>query len=78
MENGKFAGFVIYGAMRTGSNYLVSLLNQFDGMVCHGEAFNPSFVGLREDYYKTFGMTREEPAKRDVECKWILQGISLQ
>lgn len=67
MENDKFAGFVIYGAMRTGSNYLVSLLNQFEGVVCHGEAFNPGFVGLREDYYGKFGLTRDEPAKRDAD-----------
>jgi FkbM family methyltransferase len=58
-------GFVIYGSMRTGSNYLVSLLNQFPGIVCHGEAFNPAFVGLRDDYYRMLAITREETTKRD-------------
>lgn len=75
MENGKFAGFVIYGAMRTGSNYLVSLLNQFDGMVCHGEAFNPGFVGLREDYFEKFGMKREEPANRDADLNGFYERL---
>jgi FkbM family methyltransferase len=67
MEENTPTGFVIYGAMRTGSNYLVSLLNQFEGVVCHGEAFNPGFVGLREDYYAKLEMTREDPAKRDAD-----------
>lgn len=58
-------GFVVYGSMRTGSNYLVSLLNQLPGIVCHGEAFNPAFVGLRDDYYSMLAITREETAKRD-------------
>ena len=75
MENGKFAGFVIYGAMRTGSNYLVSLFNQFDGMVCHGEAFNPGFVGLREDYFEKFGMKREEPANRDADLNGFYERL---
>lgn len=59
--------FVIYGAMRTGSNYLVSLLNQFPDIVCHGEVFNPGFVGLREDYHERFGIARHETEKRDVD-----------
>ena len=59
--------FVIYGAMRTGSNYLVSLLNQFPSVVCHGEAFNPGFVGLREDYHEKLGIGRDEPQHRDAD-----------
>jgi FkbM family methyltransferase len=58
-------GFVIYGGMRTGSNLLVSLLNQFPDVVCHGEAFNPGFVGLREDYYSKFKLDRSNCKKRD-------------
>lgn len=63
----KPTGFVIYGAMRTGSNFLVSLLNQFPDVVCHGEAFNPAFVGLREDYYERLEMARDETAKREAD-----------
>ena len=36
--------FVIIGAMRTGSNLLQDYLNQCEGMKCHGELFNPSFI----------------------------------
>ncbi len=31
--------------MRTGSNFLEANLNAFDGFECHGEAFNPHFIG---------------------------------
>lgn len=31
--------------MRTGSNFLESNLNAFPDLVCHGEAFNPHFIG---------------------------------
>jgi hypothetical protein len=31
--------------MRTGSNFLETNLNALDGVTCHGEAFNPSFIG---------------------------------
>jgi LPS sulfotransferase NodH len=60
-----YKGLVIYGTMHTGSNYLVSLLNQFEGIVCHGEVFNPAFVGLREDYHQKLGIMRSDTAVRD-------------
>lgn len=41
----KFDYFVIFAEMRTGSNYLEANINHFDGLTCHGEAFNPSFIG---------------------------------
>ena len=75
MKPSKPSGFVIYGAMRTGSNFLVSILNQFPGVVCHGEAFNPGFVGLREDYYEKFGLTREEPQKRYADVAGFYERI---
>lgn len=31
--------------MRTGSNFLEANLNALDGVICHGEAFNPHFIG---------------------------------
>lgn len=37
--------FVIFAEMRTGSNFLEANLNAFRGLRCHGEAFNPHFVG---------------------------------
>jgi LPS sulfotransferase NodH len=44
---GGFDSFVILGAMRTGSNLLEELLGSYPGIVCHGELFNPAFVGRR-------------------------------
>lgn len=41
----RFRYFVVLAEMRTGSNLLETCLNQFEGMVCHGEAFNPHFIG---------------------------------
>ncbi|SMX33727.1 sulfotransferase family 2 domain-containing protein [Maliponia aquimaris] len=41
----KFDCFVIFAEMRTGSNFLEANLNAFDGLTCHGEAFNPHFIG---------------------------------
>ena len=37
--------FAIFGTMRSGSNLLEQSLNQFSGITCHGELFNPSFIG---------------------------------
>ncbi len=40
-----FDYFIVLAEMRTGSNFLEANLNTLDGVTCHGEAFNPSFVG---------------------------------
>ena len=40
-----FDSFVVFAAMRTGSNFLEANLNAIPGVACHGEAFNPYFVG---------------------------------
>ena len=40
-----FEYFVVFAEMRTGSNFLESNLNSFDDLSCHGEAFNPYFIG---------------------------------
>ena len=40
-----FDSFVVFAEMRTGSNFLEANLNAFDGLKCHGEAFNPHFIG---------------------------------
>ncbi len=41
----QFDYFVVLAEMRTGSNLLESNLNAFQGFDCHGEAFNPAFIG---------------------------------
>lgn len=35
----------MFAAMRTGSNFLEANLNALPGVTCHGEAFNPVFIG---------------------------------
>jgi len=45
MSSAGFKYFAIFGAMRTGSNLLERNLGQYDGITCHGELFNPAFIG---------------------------------
>lgn len=45
MPTASFDYFVVFAEMRTGSNFLETNLNAFDGLACHGEAFNPHFIG---------------------------------
>jgi LPS sulfotransferase NodH len=40
-----FDYFIVCAEMRTGSNFLETNLNAIDGISCHGEAFNPHFIG---------------------------------
>ena len=40
-----FDYFVVFAEMRTGSNFLEANLNAMPGVSCHGEAFNPHFIG---------------------------------
>lgn len=42
---GRFHSFVVFAEMRTGSNFLEANLNAIPGLLCHGEAFNPYFIG---------------------------------
>lgn len=53
-----FRSFVLLGAMRTGSNLLEQNLNAVPGISCHGELFNPAFVGYPEGD-PPFGLTRD-------------------
>lgn len=42
---GSFDYFVIFAEMRTGSNFLEENLNDYPGIQCFGEVFNPHFIG---------------------------------
>lgn len=46
----------MFAEMRTGSNFLEANLNALDGVTCHGEAFNPHFIG-KKDQTELFGIT---------------------
>lgn len=55
---GQFSSFVILGAMRTGSNFLESSLNEAEGLTSYGEVFNPAFIG-KVKAEEFFGYTKE-------------------
>lgn len=67
----RFDCFVVFAEMRTGSNFLEANLNAFDGITCHGEAFNPHFIGYpnSEDI---LGISQQE---RDVNPARLLGQI---
>ena len=56
----RFDLFAIFAEMRTGSNLLEASLNGVPGVTCHGEAFNPHFIG----YPKTEAMLGVTMARR--------------
>jgi len=58
----KFRYFTILGSMRSGSNLLEQSLNQFDDIICHGELFNPAFIGGPKNK-TTFGFSLAEREK---------------
>lgn len=53
-----FDYFVLFAEMRTGSNFLEVNLNEIDGLTCHGEAFNPAFIGF-PNRSELLGVTRD-------------------
>jgi LPS sulfotransferase NodH len=44
----RFDAFVLLAGMRTGSNFLEANLNALPGITCHGELFNPHFIGSKD------------------------------
>ena len=69
--SGKFDYFVIFAEMRTGSNFLEANLNQFDDIECHGEAFNPHFIGY-PNQAEVLGVTQ---AMRDADPQRLIDTI---
>lgn len=61
-----FDYFIVLAEMRTGSNLLEANINMLDGVTCHGEAFNPSFVGYPK-IDALLGMNREDREKDPLE-----------
>ncbi|GHA48571.1 hypothetical protein GCM10008927_12080 [Amylibacter ulvae] len=61
MADGKFKYFVLLAEMRTGSNLFESHINGYDELSCHGELFNPGFVGypLKDSVVEMDLKTRE-------------------
>lgn len=67
----RFDSFVVFAEMRTGSNFLETNLNAFQGITCHGEAFNPHFIG----YPNTTDILGIDQATRDRDPAVLLKAI---
>lgn len=67
----RFSSFVVFAEMRTGSNFLEANLNAFAGISCHGEAFNPHFIG----YPSSTNILGVDQATRDLEPMALLRAI---
>ena len=66
-----FDYFVVFAEMRTGSNFLETNINIFDGLTCHGEAFNPHFIGYPQSD-NILGVTQKE---RDADPQKLVDQI---
>ncbi len=71
---GPFDCFIIFAEMRTGSNFLESNLDQFPGLHCYGEAFNPYFM-VTPQTDDLFGMTL---AMRDADPMLLLERMKAE
>ncbi|QPH55852.1 nodulation protein NodH [Pontivivens ytuae] len=67
----RFRFFTIFGVMRTGSNLLQRTLDQFPDLLCHGELFNPAFIGRVKDD-EAFGFTI---ARRDADPDGLIDAV---
>lgn len=56
---GSFKYFVLLANMRTGSNLFEQNIQLFDGFSCHGELFNPHFIGF-PNVTDAFGVSMTE------------------
>lgn len=70
----RFDSFVVFAEMRTGSNFLEANLNAFAGIKCHGEAFNPHFIG----YPNTTQILGVDQAARDSDPGALLRAIKYE
>lgn len=66
-----FDYFILLAEMRTGSNLLEANINMLDGVSCHGEAFNPSFVG----HPKTEALLEIDYEARETDPHALLEKI---
>ena len=67
----KYDYFILFAEMRTGSNFLESNLNLFDGVACLGEAFNPHFIGY-PDSDDVLGVTQ---AQRERDPQTLIDAV---
>src|SRR5690554_6077152 len=69
----RFDYFVVLAEMRTGSNLLETILNEFAGVTCHGEPFNPFFIVSPNEHTREYlGITMEQ---RDADPFTLLNAM---
>lgn len=68
----RFDWFVVFAEMRTGSNFLETNLNALAGVACHGEAFNPHFIGY-PNRDSVLGLSR---AERDADPLRLVAAVT--
>ncbi|MAQ86055.1 MAG: nodulation protein NodH [Maritimibacter sp.] len=57
----QFDYFIVFAEMRTGSNFLEENINDYPGLTCHGELFNPHFIGKADRFsYMDVSMAERE------------------
>ena len=66
-----FDHFIILADMRTGSNLLETHLNALDGVTCHGELFNPHFIGYPKETH-VLGFSIDQ---RDQDPAAVIQAV---
>lgn len=64
----------MFAEMRTGSNFLEANLNAMPGVICHGEVFNPHFIG-KKDQASLFGFSM---ADREADPMALLRAMRAQ
>jgi len=70
-----FDHFVIFAGMRTGSNFLEESLNEYSGLQCHGELFNPQFLGGPKKTEK-FGLSMQDREADPLQLIEKLKGFT--
>lgn len=70
--------FLLVGMMRSGSNFLERQLNLLPDLRCHGELFNPSFIGFsHHNKGQLASYTRDDPAPRNADEEAFLAQVDL-
>lgn len=60
-------GFVLIGMMRSGSNFIERQLNLLADVRCHGELFNPAFIGFSHESGKVHAGYKRDEVKLRLE-----------
>ncbi|MBN2759973.1 MAG: nodulation protein NodH [Rhodobacteraceae bacterium] len=74
-QTAPFDYFVVLAEMRTGSNLIEANLNEFDGITCEGEVFNPAFIS-HQGKEELYGVTLAERDRNPMALLWAIRAQS--